>query len=220
MLKGNKGEWGEIYAFSYLLSSGKLYAADKDLHALQTLYFPVIKIIREEIPGNTYSYYTGDTIKIFFGNNMVKEINKKEIDHIVSVLCKKIPQGKRAFEIKEVNPFFKSIYCSKLKANSTQKQDITIQIHDIHTGISPVCGFSIKSYLGANPTLINSGENTNFVFEITGCNDDIMNSVNAIDTRTKSSIKRDTFVKILVILWYRNILNLNNLKKIYALSIQ
>lgn len=31
MLKGNKGEWSEIYAFCYLLSQGILRAADKDI---------------------------------------------------------------------------------------------------------------------------------------------------------------------------------------------
>ena len=184
-MKGNKGEWGEIYAFSYLLASGKLHAADKDLNAIESIYFPIIKIIREEIPGEVYSYHTGEKIKVFLGDHEIKEVNKEEFAGIVSLLYEKIPQGNRAFEIKEVDSFFQSVHCSKLKAESTKKQDITIQIHDINTGISPVCGFSIKSYLGANPTLINPGENTNFVFDIIGCNDTVMDQVNQIDTRTK-----------------------------------
>lgn len=184
-MKGNKGEWGEIYAFSYLLASGKLYAADKDLNAIESIYFPILKIIREENPGEIYSYHTGEKIKIFLGEKEVKEVSKEEFDHVVGLLYAKIPQGSRAFEIQEVAPFFESVYCSKLKASSTQKQDITIQIHDINTGISPICGFSIKSYLGANPTLINPGENTNFIFNISDCDDSIMDQVNHIDTRTK-----------------------------------
>ena len=48
MLKGNKGEWSEIYAFCHILYSGKLEAADEHLNPLKDIYFPVIKIIREK----------------------------------------------------------------------------------------------------------------------------------------------------------------------------
>lgn len=185
MLKGNKGEWGELYTFCYLLATGQLHAADKDLNALEAIYFPILKIIREEIIGNINSYHTGDLVKIFEGENLIRKVHKSEFEKIVSILYQKIPLGERAFEIEEVNAFFDLINCTKLKASSSQKKDIIIQIHDINTGITPVCGFSIKSYLGANPTLINPGENTNFVFNVTNCNDQIMDNTNSIATRTK-----------------------------------
>ena len=185
MLKGNKGEWSEIYAFCYLLNSGKLYAADKDLNALESIYFPILKIIREEITDSVYSYEPGESIKIYLGENLVKSINKSEFENIIGTLYEKIPQSKGVFQIAEVNDFFDNIYCTKLKANSSHKEDIVLKIQDIHTGISPVCGFSIKSYLGSKPTLINAGENTNFVFGLSNCNDEIMNRANSIQTMTK-----------------------------------
>mgnify|MGYP000237748526 CR=1 FL=1 len=61
-----------------------------------------------------------------------------------------------------------------------------MKIQDIHTGISPICGFSIKSHIGSKPTLINAGENTNFIFNIIGCNDEIMSVVNGIESKTKN----------------------------------
>ena len=51
MIKGNKGEWSEIYVLLRLLADGKIYAADSDLNKLEDIYFPIIKIIREEIKG-------------------------------------------------------------------------------------------------------------------------------------------------------------------------
>lgn len=45
MLKGNKGEWSEAYAFFKLLSDGMLYAADSRLNKIETMYFPILKII-------------------------------------------------------------------------------------------------------------------------------------------------------------------------------
>ncbi len=185
MLKGNKGEWSEIYTFVYLLASGKLYAADKDLNINPDIYFPVIKIIREEFIGKKYDYLTGPAIKIYLNGELVNEIGREKFNEIKDVLLEKIPLGHRAFEIEEVEDFFKSINCFKLKANSAKKQDITIKIHDINTGYSPICGFSIKSYIGSFPTLVNAGPNTNFVFNIKNCNDDVMNIVNNINTKTK-----------------------------------
>lgn len=185
MWKYNKGEWSELYAFAYILSTGILYAADKDLNKIEEIFFPVIKIIREEEPGEYIEYKTGDKIRIYSGDTLLKEVDRSEFDNIILNLSEKIPQGSRAFEIPEAEGFFGSIYCKKVKANALKKEDITLQLRDIHTGISPVCGFSIKSYLGANPTLVNPGINTNFIYTINGCNDFIMNEVNSISTRTK-----------------------------------
>ena len=195
MWKYNKGEWSEIYTFAYLLSSGMLYAADKDLNKVEEIFFPVLKIIREEQAGNPIDYKTGATIRIYRGEELLKEVDKSYFEGIVSDLLEKIPEGSRAFEIPEAEAFFESIYCTKVKANSTKKEDITLQLHDIHTGISPICGFSIKSFLGANPTLINAGTNTNFEFIINGCTDSIMEEVNQIETRTKLIDKMDSLLE-------------------------
>lgn len=185
MLKGNKGEWSEVYAFCYLLNKKILRAADKNLNPT-TVYFPILKILRQELAGTILNYIPCDTfVEIYSGDTLLKTIDKNEFENIVSQLLEKIPLGNRSFEIPETNDFFNSIFVNKLKADSAHKQDIDIQIHDIHTGISPVCGFSIKSYLGANPTLINPGRNTNIIYTITGCSAELSENVNRIATRTK-----------------------------------
>lgn len=194
MWKYNKGEWSEIYTFAYLLGSGVLHAADKDLNRMEEIYFPVIKIIREEVAGRPIDYHTGDVIRIYRGEELLKEVDRIEFEAFASRLKHEIPQGSRAFEIPVAEEFFESVYCTKVKANSTKKEDITLQLHDIHTGISPICGFSIKSYLGANPTLINPGENTNFVYIINGCTEELKDRVNAINTRTKLIDKMNALV--------------------------
>lgn len=188
MLKGNKGEWSEIYAFCYLLNNGKLLAADKDLNPTKN-YFPILKILREENRGSILEYIPSDEnrneIQIFAGENLIARVDKSDLSNAVSLLFKSIPSGERVFEIPEVSDFLNNAYINKLKADSRHKQDINIQLHDIHTGVTPVCGFSIKSYLGSNPTLINAGSGTNFVYHVENCTDEIMDEVNGIDTRTK-----------------------------------
>ena len=45
-MKGNIGDWSEVYVFLKLLSEGKLNAADSNLNAIPNVYYPIIKIIR------------------------------------------------------------------------------------------------------------------------------------------------------------------------------
>ena len=184
MLKGNKGEWGEIYAFCYLLSSGILQAADKNLNPIHDVFFPIIRILREEM-----SYFPeenpGDKIKVYRGNTLCCEYTKEEFDDLTKLLYERIQTGERSFEIPACESVMDSLNIYKIKADSLHKRDIDIQIHDINTGIKPICGFSIKSFLGGNPTLVNAGQNTNFIYRVEGCNDAIMNGFNAINSKNK-----------------------------------
>ena len=64
MIKGNKGEWSEIYVFLRLLADGKLFAADENLERIHDIFFPIIKILREETIDKQKVYYTGENIRI------------------------------------------------------------------------------------------------------------------------------------------------------------
>lgn len=197
MLKGNKGEWSELYAFCVLLSNGKLYAADSELNYDQNFYYPIIKIFRDDSENEVYVYKINnenESIEIYHNDSLYIKILKSELNPIISKLLSGIKNGSKTFGIEDVNDFFYKIKCTKLKASSANKKDILIQIHDVNTGIEPVCGFSIKSYLGANPTLINAGNGTNFVYKIENCNEETMNEANAINSRSKI-IERINFLK-------------------------
>ena len=91
MWKYNKGEWSEIYTFAYILSSGILYAADKDLNKLEEIYFPVIKVIREEVAGQPIDYQTGDIIRIYKGEELLKEVNNLSLLNIASFFTFRLP---------------------------------------------------------------------------------------------------------------------------------
>ena len=51
-LTGNKGEWSEIYTLLKLLGEGKVYAGDQNLNKIQSLFYPIIMILRQEKDGN------------------------------------------------------------------------------------------------------------------------------------------------------------------------
>jgi len=67
---------------------------------------------------------------------------------------------------------------------SSQKADIILDIK--HKNFKKQNeGFGIKSYLGSKPTLLNASGNTNFIFEIKGIDESMIDDINGINTRTK-----------------------------------
>lgn len=52
MLKGNKGEWSEIYALLKLLGDKEIYAGDENSNKIPDLLYPIVKILRDEKNGN------------------------------------------------------------------------------------------------------------------------------------------------------------------------
>lgn len=55
-ITGNKGEWSELYVLIYLLAHGKLNAADGKLNKLRDIFFPVLKVFREDVKGEKVEY--------------------------------------------------------------------------------------------------------------------------------------------------------------------
>lgn len=188
-LAGNKGEWSEFYAFVKLLSIGKLYAADDKVNRVDDTYFPIIKILRSEEPGLDTEYIissTDGTVEVHLHADVIRKISKPSLVRMAGYLYSSIIEGgSRAFEIKDSDKIMEELACSKISAPSTDKTDITMQIHDIYTGYDPICGFSIKSEMGSAPTLLNASGATNFAFEVIGLTDKQMDEVNAISTDTK-----------------------------------
>lgn len=192
MITGNKGEWSELYVFLKLLADGKIHAADGDLNKLEQIYFPILKIIREENSQIT-EYNTGETIVITLNGQKVKEIPAVEFDIQASELLQAIKSKKAqgAFAIEKSELFMNQILCSKLKVSNQDKSDITLQIIDINTGFSPTVGFSIKSELGSAPTLLNGGKTTNFIYEVTNSDLGFLQTINSINKEVNGKIHTD-----------------------------
>lgn len=192
-LTGNKGEWGEIYTFLKLLGEGKVYAGDQNLNKIQNLFYPIIMILRQEKEGN-FNYRLQDSnvvIQTPEGEELLRipaSIFLKEAE----TLLRAINENDGAFAIPQVEYFMNSIYCHSLKAKSADKTDIRIILHDQRTKINSEMGFSIKSQLGGDSTLLNASKATNFNFKIVGAKfseKDIIN-INSLNPRKNKVIDR------------------------------
>lgn len=183
LVKLNKGEWSEVYTVLKLLADGKLYAADSDLNKIESIYYPLIKILRSELHNSglanyEYLYEEGincaDDLKIRIvdgvSNNTLLEISVEEFKEKSLKLLEDINGGQgRAFTVSaDIERFLQSIYISKMSERSDKKRDITIVVHDLVTGFEPELGFSIKSKLGSPATLLNASGATNFTYKFNG----------------------------------------------------
>lgn len=191
ILKGNVGEWSEVYAFIKLLGDGKIYAGNQSLEKIKDLIYPIIMIIRQE-QNDVHNYKVVDqdiVISTADGVELLRLPSSEFLKQAESLLgsIQNKPIGERAFPIAKTQAFMDKIYCRSLKASSSDKTDIRIVLHDQRTNIHKTMGFSIKSQLGGDSTLLNASGATNFVYRIEGANfsEQEIEKVNAIATRTK-----------------------------------
>ena len=185
-MSGNKGEWSELYAFMKLLSQGRVYAANEKVEKIDEVYYPILKIIREENKGEVIDYVIhNDRIDIEIESNTVMSVSRNEMENKANELLAEIAKHSGSFELEEIAKFVNGIKVTKIKAPSSDTTDISMQIEDVHTSYVRDVGFSIKSEVGGAPTLMNAGQTTNFIYRVKGITSKQAEEINVIDTKTK-----------------------------------
>lgn len=168
-LRGNIGEWSEIYVFLRLLATGKLDVADEKLRAVPNEFYKILAIIRKEAHcENKYLRYD-DYINIKVKNDVTGEMEtfSFSIGQFAENADKLLHNIKHNFKYTQpdIEKFLAELKVTSIK-DVGHKRDITITIEDFHNGMAQTLGFSIKSFLGAKSTLFNPGAGTNFVYRI------------------------------------------------------
>lgn len=197
-LKGNKGEWSEIYTLFRLLGEGKVYAGDQNLDKIQDLFYPIIMILRQEKEGD-FNYKRQDKDVVILSSDG-EELLRVKADVFVEEaekLLQAINNAEGSFALPDIEKFMNSIRCHSLKARSSDKTDIKIIFHDHRTKINPEMGFSIKSQLGGNSTLLNASKATNFNFKIVGAffSDKEIAEINTLNPKRNKIIERVNAIK-------------------------
>ncbi len=192
--KQNKGEWAEFYVLLKLLGEGKLYSANKLLQKNYQSYLDVLRVIRHELETQVLEYIIDKDNSIVIirdqnSNEVLSSIPMKEFSVNASLLFTGIKdmKGSSIPAPDDVCDFARIIYVSKPKAPSLKalkkqfggKNDIIIEVKNSQTSIVSVMGFSIKSKFGNSPTLFNAGASSQFMYKLSGCNDDLMGEFNS-----------------------------------------
>jgi len=218
-LTGNKGEWSELYAFFKLLADGKLYSGDGHLRIYEDEFYPILKIFRNDAPKRVeYSIDASRHKILVVGKQRAVDLSQQEVGEQAQLLLDLIRGMKaRTAAFPETEDFMRKMACETIKAKSTDKADIRIVIHNLRTGTKPELGYSIKSRLGANSSLVNSCEDgTNFIYEIKGFPYTRIDEFNALKLfRHKFNLLRTagasvSFVRIASDILYNNLLMLDS----------
>lgn len=182
---GNKGEWSELYTFFKLLADGKIYAANEKVEKIDSVYYPILKIFRQEYTDKVDYIISDKNINIILHTDLVKTVPRKLLEEQSIKLFNEILKNNGSFNLDEISEFSNDILVTKIKAPSSDTTDISLEIEDIYTNLTRTVGFSIKSEVGSAPTLLNAGQTTNFIYKVTGISKDKMSEINSIGTNTK-----------------------------------
>ncbi len=175
----NKGEWSEFYALLKILSERKIHEAGKKLEKKDD-FFSVLKVIKgEKAERKEYDITDENEIKLIQEQKDVIIIQSSDVKSVVSEVFKRIKLSSgNSFSVREADGILELLHYGKVKASNKEKADVQVVIHDAREIKNRQVGFSIKSRIGSPPTLFNSSQATNFIFDISNMNQEEMRLLN------------------------------------------
>jgi type II restriction enzyme len=186
MIKGNKGEWSEFYAFIKILVDKKLIGADDDLQKIESIVFPVLKIIREDSTGKSeYELQENNDVTLLPPSGHKVVVDCSYLKTKVSEIFEAIKTADKTFEVPLAESVFERLQVHSLNAGNSRKEDLVLKIHDHTINREHEIGFSIKSRLGSPATLLNASSATNFTYTVEGLDSGLIKKINGIDTKAK-----------------------------------
>ncbi len=191
----NKGEWSELYVFFKIILDRVVYAADKNLQPKTDEYYEFVKLFRFNSRKELLAYDLSneDIVRVSDSDDQaVTVISKDELGDKTRRILERIKVASSTFSVEDAGGLMNTYRLTSVKSPSTSKADIDALVKTTGSPTARQMGFSIKSYIGGAPTLVNSSSHTNFVYEVIGFSGD-KDEVNSIDTRSKV---RDRISKI------------------------
>ncbi len=206
-IKGNKGEWSEFYTFLKLLSDKRLVAADADLKKIKDVFYPVLKIVRQQASGTIeYEFAAKGKVRILQSNSEIVLVSTSDLKRKIKDIFTLIKsRSDTTFTIPVAEELMSRFKATRLNAGNSRKEDLTLKIHDRNTGTEPEVGFSIKSMLGSPASLLNASTATNFIYKISGIDENKVTEINAIEGKSKIRNRLTAIIKHGGIFSYRGI---------------
>lgn len=167
MATKNKGEVSEFYAFVSILGNRVVELVDGSLHLLgDQVHF--LKVFRKEDVEISYEL-TDDGKLCITKNGSTDIVDRQLVRNYANQLLNLIQSSDESID--ESNPKIGQLknllLTDRLSAKSSDKSDFTGVVTSPHQPHTHTLGFSVKSHLGAPPTLVNANkDNSLFLFEI------------------------------------------------------
>ncbi len=170
-ITGNRGEWGELYAFLRLACDGELYGANADLSRDPEMVLKVLRVARV-VKGKTFSVLpnlAGQSVTLNYDKTITEDVPalRRRLSQLLNVILTE-ENCSGSFACPDMEAFLREIGVAVIKADSTKKRDLDVTVRDNHTGGTPTYGFSVKSEFKAKATLLNASQATLFRFRVKG----------------------------------------------------
>jgi hypothetical protein len=155
MLSGNKGEWSEIYTLLKVISDKQLHAGDKNLEKIENIFYPIIKILRNESNG-TYDYSYSSDLVVIRGSEVEFQIPIFKFQEKAAFLLSKLKEKTdRTFCIPEIENFIRSFHCTSAYASSKFAvygffETVHAEYYDNNIRVVIVCPGRIKTNISYN----------------------------------------------------------------------
>ncbi|MDD2774646.1 MAG: HpaII family restriction endonuclease [Gallionella sp.] len=176
----NKGELSELYAVIKLIHQRLLHYGDAQGNPTSD----AVRVIRIK-NGDTALNLNALDIEIIHADTITKiALSALFSSEEISALAQEIKAGKATFSNEKITQTTELLQLTKTKGTSGDKADFHLDFEEGNLLFADQ-GIGIKSFLGANPTLINASQATNFIYEISGLNPDAVDDINHIETKSK-----------------------------------
>lgn len=172
----NRGEWSEFYALAKLLERGELIAGYGEPGAAEQRY--ALHAVAKSPDGFRYRRQGDYIIALRCEGGLLVPVDPAEFPPIplaalstaARVFMTEIQEGAgRAFACPLSESFFsEQLRCPLIPTAAGVKRDISFSYLQGGTPQPEELGFSIKSYLGGRPSLVNASHSTRFVFDVEG----------------------------------------------------
>jgi type II restriction enzyme len=163
----NRGEWSEAYALLSLISNANLTLSDKSLADQNTNQYKVNSIlIPADVPNKfvSLSIQNNSVIAHYEGQN--NSIPISDVKNIAKRLFEQIQTStSTTFSFNQLDNLWNAFFNPQIKATSSIKSDIQLEIINSNSQNKTLSGFSIKSNLGGATSLLNASQSTNFLYE-------------------------------------------------------
>jgi hypothetical protein len=165
MAARNIGEWSEIYAVAQLLTGGVSYTLTGGEKTI------IRAKVQHSIAEPAIEYVVSErTISVNQENREISQLQRKEISRLANLLLADMRvKSNRTFQSDAGLKLVDKLNFSG--ASSVLRDDIEIMFADAKA--AEWKGVSIKSFIGAKPTLLNASLATNFVYRLSGTGDSL-----------------------------------------------
>ena len=188
MPAGNKGDWSEFFVFIKLLSHGRIDAADENLERIEGIFYPISHLERVERIKKLYHLDKADGQIVIEDDdeNAINRVSTASVQENLNGIFNELKSASgSSFTLNTALPLMEKLSCINIKAGSRDKGDIIVAFHDLSTQSIVTEGFSIKSLVGGEATLLNAAGSTNFIYEVKNLNSDLIGEINSIDGASK-----------------------------------